>query len=57
LNADGVDLSQFQFNDTDLYPNGIATITISSVSAVPEPGSLSLLAMVAGCGTLIRRRK
>lgn len=46
----------FDFNDTSQYTNGIATITISAV-AVPEPGSLTLLAAFAGCGVLRRRRK
>ena len=46
----------FDFNDTSQYTNGIATITISAV-AVPEPGSLTLLAAFAGCGLIRRRRK
>ena len=52
LGADGVP-STFNFNDASLYTNGIATITIT---AVPEPGSLTLLAAFAGCGLLRRRR-
>lgn len=55
LGPDGVPTT-FDFNDAGQYANGIATITISSV-AVPEPGSLTLLAAFAGCGFLRRRRK
>jgi len=39
LNSAGVDLTGLNFNDTGLYPNGIATITIT---AVPEPSTLLL---------------
>ncbi len=53
LGPDGVP-ANFDFNNPDLYANGIATITISAV--VPEPSSLSLLAAFAGCGFLRRRR-
>jgi len=56
LNADGVDISNFNFTDGSLYSNGIATITISSVpSAVPEPSSFALIAM--GIGGLVARRR
>ena len=54
LGPDGVPAS-FNFNDASLYPSGIATITISAV-AVPEPGSLALIAVASGCGLLRRRR-
>ncbi len=54
LGPDGVP-ANFNFNNPDLFTNGIATITISAV-AVPEPGSLSLLAAIAGCSFLRRRR-
>ena len=45
----------FDFNNGDLYANGIATVTIT---AVPEPEALSLLSM-AGLGLLaiVRRRR
>jgi len=46
--------ANFNFNDVTLYPRGIATITIS---AVPEPGSLTALAGLACFGVLRRRRK
>jgi len=55
LGPDGVPAT-FNFNDPAQYTSGIATITISAV-AVPEPGSLTLLAAFAGCGILRRRRK
>ena len=56
LGPDGVP-STFDFNDFGQYPRGnLATITISAV-AVPEPGSLTLLAAFAGCGVLRHRRK
>jgi len=51
---DGVDLSQLNFNNTDLYANGIATITISAV-AVPEPSSFALLTL--GLGAVFSRRR
>ncbi len=43
----------FQFNDSGLYPNGIATVTIS---VVPEPASMSVL-MGLGAWVLGRRRR
>ena len=55
LGPDGVP-ANFDFNDTSLYSNGIATITISAV-AVPEPGSISLIAAASCCGLLRRRRR
>ncbi|MEM6259007.1 MAG: spondin domain-containing protein [Planctomycetota bacterium] len=53
LNADGLDLSQLNFNDNSLYTNGIATITIR---AVPEPGSLTVLGL-GGLALISRRRR
>ncbi|MEM8944490.1 MAG: spondin domain-containing protein [Planctomycetota bacterium] len=45
----------FDFNNTSLYPNGIATITIT---AVPEPSSIALGALgLAGIGLISRRRR
>lgn len=52
---DGFDLAPLNFNNSDLYPNGIATIRIS-VASVPIPGTLAL----AGIGLFalfIRRHK
>ena len=53
LNSAGVDLTGFDFNDIGLYPNGLATITIT---AVPEPSSL-LLTGIGIAGVLGFRRK
>lgn len=53
LNAAGVDTSQFDFTNTTLYDNGIATVTIT---AVPEPSSLALIALGVG-GFAARRRR
>ena len=48
------DLSAFDFNNAALYPNGIATVTIS---AVPEPTSLGLFGLgVISAGVYLRRR-
>lgn len=45
----------FDFNDTSLYPNGIATITIT---AVPEPSSIALGVLgLTGIGMISRRRR
>ncbi len=56
LNADGVDISNFDFTNAGLYPNGIATITISAVpAAVPEPSSFALIAL--GIGGMVARRR
>ena len=45
----------FDFNDTSLYPNGIATITIT---AVPEPSSIVLGALgLTSVGLMNRRRR
>jgi len=49
----GVDFGPLNFNDTALYGNGIATVTIT---AVPEPGSLGFLALGLG-GLFLRRRR
>lgn len=53
----GFDLSNFNFNDPSLYPNGIATVTLTT--DVPEPGSIMLLgsALLAGLAFSRRRRK
>ena len=49
----GADFSQLDFNNTSLYGNGIATITIT---AVPEPTSLGVIALGLG-GLFLRRRR
>ena len=54
LGPDGVPAA-FNFNNADLYQNGIATITISAV-AIPEPTSLTALLAMGTCGLLRRRR-
>lgn len=46
------DAALIDFNRGDLYPNGIAQVTIS---VVPEPGSLTLLGL-SGLGLLRRHR-
>ncbi len=43
----------FNFNDAGLYPNGIATITIT---AIPEP-TTAVLAMLGIAGGVMRRRR
>jgi hypothetical protein len=54
LNSAGVDLTGFDFNDTGLYPNGIATITIT---AVPEPSTLLLAGLgLAGILSFVRKK-
>lgn len=50
---DGFDFSPFNFNDTNLYPNGVATVTIT---AVPEPTSLGIIGLGLG-GLFLRRRR
>lgn len=49
----------FDFNDASLYPNGIATVTISAVNAVPEPSTLAVWGVlgVVGCAFGYRRRR
>ena len=54
LNSGGVDLTGFDFNDNGLYPNGIATITIT---AIPEPSSLALACLGIAGITCYRRSK
>ena len=49
----GFDFSQLNFNNTDLYPNGLATVTIT---AVPEPSSLGFMMLGLG-GLFLRRRR
>lgn len=49
----GADLTLLNFNDTSLYGNGIATVTIT---AVPEPTSLGLIGLGIG-GLFLRRRR
>ena len=51
-NSAGVDISLFDFNDETLYPNGIATITIT---AIPEPSSLTMIML--GLGGIVARRR
>ena len=54
-NANGVDLTRLNFNDSTLYPNGIATVT---VTAVPEPSGIALALLGLGSsGLLLRRRR
>lgn len=49
----GVDFGPLNFNDAALYPNGIATVTIT---AVPEPTSLGIIGLGLG-GLFLRRRR
>ena len=52
----GQDLSALNFNN---YSNGLATITIetvSTVAAVPEPSSAAVISLVLG-GLFVRRRR
>jgi len=54
-NANGVDLTRLNFNDSTLYTNGIATVT---VTAVPEPSGIALALLGLGSsGLLLRRRR
>lgn len=50
---DNFDFGPLNFNDTNLYPNGIATVTIT---AVPEPTSIGIIALGLG-GLFLRRRR
>ena len=52
-NANGVDLASLNFNDANLYANGIATVTIT---AVPEPSGIALLGL-GFSGLFLRRRR
>ncbi|MEL7450952.1 MAG: spondin domain-containing protein [Pseudomonadota bacterium] len=56
LNANGFDTSLLNFNNTSLYTNGIATITISVVNPVPVPAALPLMAGALGLLGFVRRR-
>ena len=54
LNAGGTDLNGFNFNDGNLYSNGIATVRIT---AIPEPSPAALAVIgLAGMGLSRRRR-
>lgn len=53
----GVDLSLFNFNDTSLYGNGIATITISAVNPVPVPAALPLFLFGLSALGFVRRKR
>jgi len=57
LNADGVNTTQFDFTNSTLYSNGIATIKIESVSAIPEPSSAALMGIMGLVGLCARRRR
>ncbi|MEM6655418.1 MAG: spondin domain-containing protein [Planctomycetota bacterium] len=52
--ADGLDLTALNFNNLALYPNGIATITIT---AVPEPTTAAFGLVGASVFAATRRRK
>lgn len=55
LNNNGLDLSALNFNDANLYPNGIATVTIT---AIPEPSTVVIgLLGAVGVGIVARRRR
>jgi len=55
LNAPGgFDFSDLDFNNTSLYPDGIATITIS---VVPEPASIAAMGLGLVGLTMLRRRR
>ena len=51
----------FDFNNGDLYPNGIATVTITAIdtNAVPEPSTLIVWSClgIAGCAYGWRKRR
>lgn len=54
----GYDLSNLDFSSYNLYPHGIATITISSVSAVPVPAAVWLMGSgLLGLVAVSRRRQ
>ena len=44
----------FDFNDASLYPNGIATVTIT---AVPEPATGLMALLASGAIGMLRRRR
>ena len=48
------DLSELKFNNSALYPNGVANVTIT---VVPEPASASLLVFALPLLGLLRRRR
>ena len=49
----------FDFNNGDLYPNGIATVTItaSDPNAVPEPSTFAVWGLLATLGTVYGYRR
>ena len=49
----------FDFNNGDLYPNGIATITITAVdpAEVPEPGTIAVWSVLGLLGCVYGWRK
>ena len=53
----GFDLSLFNFNDTTLYPEGIARVTISRVETVPESSNLLGLLGLSLMGAISLRYK
>ena len=58
LSQPGGDLSILNFNDAGLYPNGIATVTLSVVPApVPVPAALPLAVSALGGLFAFMRRK
>ncbi|MFK7887538.1 MAG: spondin domain-containing protein [Gammaproteobacteria bacterium] len=53
----GLDLSLFNFNDSSLYANGIATVRISLVNPVPVPAALPLFAAGLSMLGFMRRKR